>query len=256
MKGCLTVLDATVAEEICGIALKRRDHYFFFDREAYRRWNGSVVVWLEPAPPGGDGTGGDGGEQPPTNGGGGVGGMAAILQQHGGTCRHDKTGVFQPNGTDLRENRETLLQEKRILRKNETPQHLDVSHTDAGSGGCALADSSSKIASDAILAGEVEQSNILARYDGGTSHSLLHPAVHAANVGASRVCDTEHVSGIIPLPGLLTPNEFFRTAKDMGNCSVCGEGRIAWWSEKERTGICERCYTRFLREENWGKGVG
>jgi hypothetical protein len=134
--------------------------------------------------------------------------MAVALQQDGGTFRHNKNGAFQPNGRDLRENRETLLQEKRILRKNETPQHGDVSHTSAGSGECALADSASQIASGAILAGEVEQSAIISRYDGGTFRHLLHSAVHAANVGASHVCDIGSVRHHFPA-GALTPYGFF-----------------------------------------------
>ncbi|WP_157200086.1 hypothetical protein [Methanogenium cariaci] len=42
--------------------------------------------------------------------------------------------------------------------------------------------------------------------------------VHAAHQDAAAgVCDDEHSSGIIPpLPGLLLPKEFSRTAKDMG----------------------------------------
>ncbi|MDE4907026.1 hypothetical protein L0665_00080 [Methanogenium marinum] len=123
------------------------------------------------------------GEHPPTNGGGDVGGMAAALQQHGGTFRHDKIGAFQPNGRDLRENRETLLQENRIWRQCGTTQLPDVSNAGAGPGVCAQGFSANQIASGAIQAEKFEQSNILARYDGGSFRHLLHSAVHAANKG-------------------------------------------------------------------------
>ena len=127
--------------------------------------------------------------------------MAAALQQHGGTFRHDKTGAFQPNGRDLRENRETLLQENSILRKNETPQLPDVSHADAGLGACAQGFSANQIASGAIQAEEFEQSNILAPYDGGTLRHLLHPAVHAANKGTPG-CSGTLIESIRSLPPL------------------------------------------------------
>lgn len=73
--------------------------------------------------------------------------------------------------------------------------------------------------------------------------------------GAPSLFGSERPPGIIPLPGILTPEEFARTGKEMGTCAVCGKGRVAWWSEEGKVGICEGCYSRLLREKNWGEGV-
>ncbi len=73
--------------------------------------------------------------------------------------------------------------------------------------------------------------------------------------GASYTCESERPSGIIPLPGILSPEEFARTGKDMGACAVCGKGRVAWWSEDGKVGVCEGCYVRLLRDKNRGEGV-
>ena len=74
-----------------------------------------------------------------------------------------------------------------MWRQFGTTQHWDISRADAGSGGCAPADSANQIASGAIQAGEVEQSNTLVPYDGGSFRHLLHSAVHAANKGTTGV---------------------------------------------------------------------
>ncbi|GAB7015906.1 hypothetical protein [Methanogenium cariaci] len=66
------------------------------------------------------------------------------------------------------------------MRKNETPQHQDISHADGGSGACAQGFSTSQIASGAILAEEDEQSNVVAWYDSGSLLHLLHSAAFAA----------------------------------------------------------------------------
>ena len=89
--------------------------------------------------------------------GGDVGGMAAALQQHSGTCRQDKTMGFQPNDTDLIENRETFLQENRKLQQNETPQPPDVSHAGAGQGAYAPADAAHKTTSGKITGEKAKQ---------------------------------------------------------------------------------------------------
>jgi hypothetical protein len=65
-----------------------------------------------------------------------------------------------------------------MLRQNETPQHLCISHADAGSGACAQGFSANEIASGAILAEEDEQSNVVAWYDGGSFRPLRHPLLH------------------------------------------------------------------------------
>ena len=47
-------IDATVAEEICGIPLKTREHHFSFNREIYREWMEMSDVWIDDSDDGGD----------------------------------------------------------------------------------------------------------------------------------------------------------------------------------------------------------
>ncbi|WP_157200083.1 hypothetical protein [Methanogenium cariaci] len=49
----LSYVDVTVTVDNTNGPVRKREHVFTFDREVYRRWSGSVVVWLDPAPPGG-----------------------------------------------------------------------------------------------------------------------------------------------------------------------------------------------------------
>jgi hypothetical protein len=251
----LSYMDVTTTVDSITGPVRKRENVYTFDREIYRRWNGSVAVWLDRTPPGGDDTKDHGDGHPPTDDGDDVSGIAAGWRQLSGTCRQDETDSFQTNGTDRRDNRETLLQENRASRQSLTPQHLVDSPADEGSGGCARRDTANQIASCAISAGNGNKSSVVAFKDSGTCRQVVQSAVHAANKVTSPAQSDGRPSGIIPLPGLLSPKEFIRTAKDLGSCSVCGGGRVAWWSEKERTGICERCYARLLREKNWGDGV-
>jgi len=43
----ISFIDATVAEELYGVSLKRCEHYFSFDAEMYRLWSAKAQIWLE-----------------------------------------------------------------------------------------------------------------------------------------------------------------------------------------------------------------
>jgi len=43
----ISFIDATVAEELYGVSLKRREHYFSFNAEMYRLWSAKAQIWLE-----------------------------------------------------------------------------------------------------------------------------------------------------------------------------------------------------------------
>ncbi len=43
----MSLSDTTVAEEVCGITLKKREHHFSFDHELYREWIEKSDVWLD-----------------------------------------------------------------------------------------------------------------------------------------------------------------------------------------------------------------
>ncbi|WP_165075690.1 hypothetical protein [Methanogenium sp. MK-MG] len=80
-----------------------------------------------------------------------------------------------------------------------------------------MADSASHIASGIIPAEEGEQSNILARYDGGHLSPCYYTLLYMPPTMVHPVYVTRNVRpDIIPLPGMLTPKEFSRTAKGIG----------------------------------------
>ena len=43
----ISPIDATVAEEICGVECRRREHYFSFNSVMYRVWSVQADVWLD-----------------------------------------------------------------------------------------------------------------------------------------------------------------------------------------------------------------
>ena len=69
------------------------------------------------------------------------------------------------------------------------------------------------------------------------------------------LCESGVVAMVRPLPGVLNHRDFERVTKELGKCSLCGEGRAVFYSEEMRMSICEGCYGRLLREDLREEGV-
>lgn len=49
---------------------------------------------------------------------------------------------------------------------------------------------------------------------------------------------------MITLPGTINPTVMVPADKDYGRCSICDQGRVAWYDHESKTGICDICYSR------------
>ena len=58
------------------------------------------------------------------------------------------------------------------------------------------------------------------------------------------------------LPGILDHRDFQHSSVSLGHCTLCGDGAAVYHSDELLASVCERCYTRLVREWNLGEGVG
>ncbi|HPD11706.1 MAG TPA: hypothetical protein PLN56_12035 [Methanoregulaceae archaeon] len=70
-----------------------------------------------------------------------------------------------------------------------------------------------------------------------------------------KVLKTAERKGPTILPGVLDHLEFTRVSTDLGQCTVCGEGRAVFRSDDGRALLCERCYGRLVQEWYEKRGI-
>ncbi|WP_067048834.1 hypothetical protein [Methanofollis ethanolicus] len=221
----VSYLDTTVSSDVDGYLVRRREHQFSFDPEAYRRWTAGAHVWLDRDPPDDD--------------------TFAPGMHRDGTGDVQRTGTEgRPRSTYSREKRERSLSHSTLLHQTEgahtTP---DLS----GSRGVCARD---------------RRPDAHDGKDGGESQPIRNPGqkipsfIDSAGVQPGAIlCTRATGSGTLTLPGVLDRREFTRVSTDLGRCSVCGERRAVFRSADGRALLCEACYGRLVRAWNAAKGV-
>ena len=232
----VSLIDATVAEEICGIALKRREHYFSFDHELYWEWVEKADVWIE--------------------------------ETEGERKNDFDPDDFTPS-TDLHpENRNTDATENAHIGaySSKEVQYIEKCTGNKGSlhdtggthsmsgnnngavlglcepGRCVNED----VNSTSTLQSSVQDTDgDISRYTHGNK----------GNKPGTNVKNNRHQGTELPLPGILDHQTFRRSAVSLGHCSLCKEGAAMYHSKEQRASICEKCYARLVREWNRGEGV-
>ena len=281
----VSYIDATVAGEMVGVGetVRRREHYFSFDLEAYRAWSAQATVWLDDEP---DGPRGSDGPDVCT--------FAPRLHQNSNesvnedAARNDGDssieGISTEIGTDQSShlhhlpgtesaiagassssrgvceiragaNIPTIREEVRPIRKqpaSESFSRCKVGCKDVQTG--VNVQTSAPVNPRDYIALPVakdEPCHVCGQRPtssvkrGGGGEYLCYDCLKAAKRPAK----------VQPLLGVLDHREFERVKVDLGRCDVCGEKKAVYRSREAQANICDQCYARLVREWNSREGV-
>jgi len=234
----VSYIDATVAEDIYGMEVKHREHYFSFDIGLYKNWTARAEIWLEdeveedkrrrPGP----GKHSDDNTLTP--------GLPAqgMNEEHVGSCSgsgNDKGGTERSTSRDT------------SLHHLSGTQSMDSERDDVSSCAC-----------DSVV-GENEVYERVSRSP--ISRSRLQ---NSSSLSTGIRKDVQkRVTGVKgqkpfrvdPLPGLLDHRDFKRVRVVSSKCDICHEGSAVFRCAEKQVSVCEGCYARMVREWNGERGV-
>ena len=243
-KQAVSFIDATVAKEICGIALKRREHYFSFDVTTYREWMRQSDVWLKPGDMDGQSDGdntddGDDGEDHV---------FTFSPRFHSKTAKSENVNDEHNDIHSSKEDNTTDIctESKGCFHPNQVSFDDSVS---SGAGSGCMCDTG-------VSENEPDNTTDCPSIPIQKTHDTLSRCKSKCKrVKTSENVKTKKAGTVLPLSGILDHRDFRRSPVSLGHCSLFGEGAAVYHSDEQRTSICEACYTRLLREWNRGEGV-
>jgi hypothetical protein len=224
----VSYIDATVAEDLYGVEVKHREHYFSFDPILYKIWSARSQIWLEDELQGSD----DKKTRRP--------GCIVAPGLH-----HDdaKEGGDDPGPgsafAGCSSTKDTSLDLSLDLL-----QETHSTSKDSVGNGVGVRDTSQ----NAKMLGKPQSVSGI----GDSTSAVSFQVRNGQHKGQKHGGKTAKVS---PLPGLLDHREFERVKVPSSKCDVCHEGAAVFRCKTQKTGICERCYTKMVREWNEGQGV-
>jgi len=225
------LLDATVAEDLYGIEVKRREHYFSFDIGLYKSWAARAEIWLdeEPIDPKDDSD---------------LHTFASDLHQVGvkkegceNEGREDSNKTIGERGTSSDPSLQQLSGAHRVEQdptdscSNGGSSDVDVNARANSSGQASFIDS------------------------GNQNRSYIHAIHHKESQSGGKGGKYSKQARMNPLPGLLDHREFVKVQVISGRCDVCGERPAEYRCKEKQVGICEECYTSLSREWNQKNGI-
>ncbi len=234
----VSYIDATVAEDIYGMEVKHREHYFSFDIGLYKNWTARAEIWLEEEL-----------EEEQRRTGGPRNKMndddtlAPGLQD---------TGV---NEEDVDSCSESENEEEGIERGTSSDTSL---HHLPGTHG-----TNREVGDDASCAcvpgcGENKSPARAFKFpiaDSGLQNvSLISTSLRKDVQRKEKGGKNGKPFRINPLPGLLDHRDFVRVKVVSSRCDVCHVGAAAFRCAEKQIGVCEGCYARMVREWNLEKG--
>jgi ribosomal protein L40E len=237
-------IDATVAETLSGIEIKRREKYFSFDVGIYREWMRQSDVWLKPDDTNGnaeDGNkdDGDDGEDDDfissshfrtetaknENVNGVHNGAHSLKEDSSIDICTDSTGCFYPNAVSF-----------------DTPcPPVD------GSGSMSDIDENENEPDIPAVHPKIPEQ--------ASKNALFGCSSNGKEMKTDEYMKSNKAGTTYPLPGILDHQDFCRSSVSLGHCTLCGEGPAVYQSKAQRAAICEKCYARLVREWNKNEGV-
>ena len=276
----VSYIDATVAGEMVevGETVRRREHYFSFDLEAYRAWSAQAAVWLDDDEP-------DGPD---------VCTFAPRLHQNSNESVNEdavRNGDDSPIGEIYTEICTDQSSHLHHLPGTESPRagasssSRGVCEIRAGANIPTIREKMRPIreqpASGSFSRCKVGCKDVQTGVNVQTS-APVNPrdyiALPVAKDEPCHVCGRRPTSSVRrgegkkylcydclrkakrptkvqPLPGVLDHRTFERVKTELGRCDVCGAKKAIYRSREAQTNICDQCYARLVREWNRGEGV-
>ena len=246
----ISLIDATVAEEICGVECRRREHYFSFDLLQYRGWSAQADVWLDEEEGIGksDGDDDDDGDDGPEDAGD-THTLSPSLHQKSDESANQAEAYFVPvfcTGEEREERRTESI--GRLHGLPVTPGAPVSPASVCGGDGVCDHNGSAKELVNSTVSQPLQNS-------GPQAEKTLCKSGCNTIAGGITVHKALGAGATLPLPGILDHMSFRRSSVSLGSCDVCGEGAAVYHSEEQRVSICEACYARLVREWNMSEGV-
>jgi hypothetical protein len=272
----VSYIDATVAEEMVGETVRRREHYFSFDRDVYRAWSAQIAIWLEDEPAGGDPH--DRTFTPDSH-------QKTDASANKGGCRSDGDCCTEELCTDI------CTSTSGTLHHLPVTQRLRAGVPPSSPSDCEIQNGATTPGFRAYDCPMPEQGINRGLSGCKTECKSLQPGARLPEIASAdyvplpvakdepcHVCGSRPTSSVrkgseqylcsdclkkaekerarvLPLPGLLDHRKFERTKVELGRCDVCDAGKAVYRSREAQANICERCYARLVREWNRAAGV-
>jgi len=257
----ISLIDATVVEDIEGREAKRRQHYFSFDPAQYFEWAAKTEVWVDEER-GDTGAGDEGGGD----------GDGCATAPAGGTAPSADEDVctfaprLHPKSAESAKINEggrarcSCTEEEREERRTESTGTLHYfggsfgTSSQPGQAGMGVCDPGPGANQPEIPPHEtsiMEPDDIL-----GERRCKIRCKDGETGANVQQSTPRTHRTGVtLPLPGVMDHRLFRRETVSLGRCDCCGEGTAVYHSDEYVMSICERCYARLVREWNRGEGV-
>ena len=234
----VSYIDATVAEDIYGMEVKHREHYFSFDIGLYKNWTARAEIWLEEE-------------------------LKEEQRRTGGHRNETNDDTLAPglpdtcvNEEDVDSCSESENEEEGTERGTSTDtslHHLSGTH---GTNREMVDD-----ASCACVPGCVENKSPAGSFGSLIVNSGLQ---NGSPISTSMRKDMQKKGKgvkngkpfrIDPLPGLLDHRDFVRVKVVSGHCDICHEGAAVFRCAEKQIGVCEGCYAKMVRKWNEKSGI-
>ena len=234
----VSYIDATVAEDIYGMEVKHREHYFSFDVGLYKSWTARAEIWLEDEV------------------------MKDERRDPGPGSRHESDtfapglpgqGVNEQSADSCPGSKNDDVSTERGASSDTSFHHLPVTQNTrtetSGGSSCACVPGSGENTSPACA-----QKSLIPRSALQNSSSLstsLRKDMQRREKGAK----SEKPFRIDPLPGLLDHRDFVRVKIPQNRCDICQEGIAVFRCAEKHVEVCEGCYAKMVREWNEKAGI-
>ncbi len=234
----VSYIDATVAEDIYGMEVKHREHYFSFDIGLYKNWTARAEIWLEeeldeeqrrtgvPRNKRNDDTLAPGLPDPGVN------------EEDVDSCSESEN---EEEGTERGTSSDTSL------------HHLPGTHStnrergDDASCACVPGCSENKSPAGAFKSS-------IAR-SGLQNGSLISTGLRKDVQRKGKDGKNGKPFRINPLPGLLDHRDFVRVKVVSSRCDICHDGGAVFRCAEKQVCVCEGCYAKMMREWNVNNGI-
>jgi len=234
----VSYIDATVAEDIYGMEVKHREHYFSFDVGLYKNWTARAEIWLE------DEVVQDERRSP---GPGGRDGSDTFAPGLPGQGVNERSADSFPGSKNNENGTERGTSSDTSFHHLPGTQNTRAETSDGSSCGCVQGNGEN-------ISPACTQKSLISRSALQNSSPLstgLRKDMQRREKGAK----SEKPFRVDPLPGLLDHRDFVRVKVVSGRCDICHDGAAVFRCAEKQVGVCEGCYARMVREWNGENGI-
>jgi len=234
----VSYIDATVAEDIYGMEVKHREHYFSFDIGLYKNWTARAEIWLEEELEEEQRrTGGPRNKRNDDT-------LAPVLQD---------TGVNEEDVDSCPESENEEEGTERGTSSDTSLHHLPGTHsTNRDMGDDAFCVCGPGSGENKSPAGAFKSPIAISGLQKG---SLISTSLRKDVQRKGKGGKNGKPFRIDPLPGVLDHREFVRVKVVSSRCDVCHVGAAVFRCAEKQIGVCGGCYAKMAREWNEGRGV-